>query len=241
MKVGGANQNQKIVANPLRGFILKKMDDSNILSEFNTKDVKEFTKEFTKLMCIVSEIDRYYGEADESLDVLIPNLEISIKKFNKKYPGIRINTKKTTTNFKLRLFIKEHNIKEFFANVVSRISGLNSVGNSGFNQVVIDDTEKIAKFLDFSLDKIYMVYIDKGGSTIPIIASISKKEKMIELICESSDFSDKDSPLIKMFTFYAVKNINRKINVYEHLLTFGFTNLLDEIEKREWSDKWKKI
>lgn len=215
------------------------MANNDILAEFNPSDIANFKKDFTQMIKVGAEIDRYYEEAQHDLDTLIPKFEKLIEQFNKKYKGIKIKTKKTIDNFKVRLFLKVNDIKEFFANSASKIPGLKSVGRTNFNQVDISDAEKFARFLDSLLDKIFISYIDPESGTSTIAAEFDRNEKMIELIYEPVEIMNENSAGFKICAFYALKEgCNRKIEVYGDAATFGFTNLLDEIEKREWYDKF---
>ena len=215
------------------------MVNNNILNEFSLADINIFKRDFIQLIKVGAEIDRYYGEAQHDLDFLIPKFEKLTEQFNKKYKGIKIKFKKSIDNFNLRVLIKAHDIKEFFAESASRIPGLRAVGRTGFNQVDISETDKLAKFLDSLLDKIYISYLDAETGTSTVVAILDRKEKMIELIYNPSEIMNENSSALKICSFYALKNgFNKKIEIYGDATTFGFSNLLDEIEKREWYDKF---
>ena len=191
------------------------------------------------MMKVGAEIDRYYGEAQHDLDVFIPKFEKLVEKFNKKYKGLKIKTRKLIDSYKVKLFIKERDIKEFFAKSASRIPGLKSVGRTNFNQVDVADAEKFARFLDSLLDKIYISYLDTESGTSTIAVMYDRNEKMIEIIYNPVEIMNENSAGFKICAFYALKNgIDKKIEVYGDASTFGFYNLLDEIEKREWYDKF---
>jgi len=215
------------------------MANNDILSEFSSSEVNEFKKDLTQMMKVGAEIDRYYGEAQHDLDVFIPKFEKLVEKFNKKYKGLKIKTRKLIDSYKVKLFIKERDIKEFFAKSASRIPGLKSVGRTNFNQVDVADAEKFARFLDSLLDKIYISYLDTESGTSTIAVMYDRNEKMIEIIYNPVEIMNENSAGFKICAFYALKNgIDKKIEVYGDASTFGFYNLLDEIEKREWYDKF---
>lgn len=215
------------------------MANNDILSEFNSSDINIFKKDFTQMVKVGAEIDRYYGEAQHDLDTLIPKFEKLTEQFNKKYKGIKIKNKKTIEDFKVRLFIKVKDVKEFFAESASRIQGLKSVGRANFNQVDISDSEKFSRFLDSVFDKIYISYIDPESGTSTIAAAFDRNEKMIELIYNPVEIINENSAGFKICAFYALKQgYDKKIEIYGSASTFGFANLLDEIEKREWYDRF---
>ena len=215
------------------------MANNGILSEFNPLDVNTFKKDFIQMIKVGAEIDRYYGEAKHDLDTLIPKFEKLVEQFNKKYKGIKIKTKKTIDSFKAGIFLKVKDVKEFFAESASKIPGLKSVGRASFNQVDISDAEKFAKFLDSLLDKIYISYIDAESGTSTIAAVSNIREKMIEIICNPVEIMNENSAGFKICAFYALKQgYDKKIDIYGDASTFGFSNLLNEIEKREWYDKF---
>ena len=215
------------------------MANNDILSEFSSSDINNFKKDFTQMIKVGAEIDRYYGEAQHDLDILIPKFEKLAEQFNKKYKGIKIKTKKTIEHFKVALFIKSKDVKEFFAETASKISGLKSVGRTNFNQLDVSDVDKFARFLESLLDKIYISYIDPEMGTSTIAAVLNRNEKMIEIIYNPVEIMNENSAGFKICAFYALKNgFDKKIDIYGDASTFGFSNLLDEIEKREWYDKF---
>lgn len=215
------------------------MANNDILSGFSASDTSTFKKDFTQMIKAGAEIDRYYGEAQHELDALIPKFEKLTEKFNKKYKGIKIKTRKSIEHFEVRLFIREKSVKDFFANSASKIPGLKSVGKTTFNQVDISDGEKFASFLDSLLDKIYILYIDPESGTSTIVAVFNRNEKMIELIYSPAEIMNENSAGFKICAFYALKEgCDKKIEIYGTASTFGFINSLNEIEKREWYDKF---
>jgi len=215
------------------------MASNDILSEFSSSDINNFKKDFTQMIKVGAEIDRYYGESQHDLDTLIPKFEKLAEQFNKKYRGVKIKTKKTIEHFKVALFIKSKDVKEFFAETASKISGLKSVGRTNFNQIDVSDVDKFARFLESLLDKIYISYIDPEMGTSTIAAVLNRNEKMIELIYNPAEIMNENSAGFKICAFYALKNgFDRKIEIYGNASTFGFSNLMDEMEKREWYDKF---
>ena len=215
------------------------MANNDLLSEFSAADINIFKKDFAQMIKVGAEIDRYYGEAQHDLDTLIPKFEKLIEKFNKKYKGLKIKTRKLIDAYKVKILVKERDVKEFFAKSASRISGLKSVGRTNFNQVEVSDAEKFARFLDSILDKIFISYSDPETGTSTIAAEFDRKEKMIELIYNPVEMMNEASAGFRICAFYALNNgFDRKIEIYGDASTFGFSNLLDEIEKREWYDKF---
>ena len=215
------------------------MPNNDILSEFNPADINHFKKDFFQMIKVGAEIDRCYGEAQQGLDNLIPKYEKLAEKFNKKYKGIKIKIKKSIEHFKVRLFVKVKDVKEFFANSASRIPGLRAVGRANFNEIEISDAEKFAQFLDSLLDKAYISYADYDSGTSTIVAIFDRNEKMIELVYNPAELMNENSASFKICAFYALKDgYDKKIEIYGNASAFGFSNLLDEIEKREWHDKF---
>ena len=215
------------------------MANNDIVSEFSSSDINNFKTDFAQMIKVGAEIDRYYGEAQHDLDTLIPKYEKLVEQFNKNYKGIKIRTKKNIDSFKVRLFLKTRDVKEFFAESASRIPGLKAVGRANFNQIETADAEKFAKFLDSMLDKIYISYIDPESGTGTVAAVLDHKEKMIEMIYDPIEIVNENSAGFRICAFYALKNgYDKKIEIYGDASTFGFSNLLDEIEKRQWYDKF---
>src|SRR3989338_1483887 len=130
------------------------MANNDLLAQFSLSDISHFKKDFIQVIRVGAEIDRYYGEAQHDLDIMIPKYEKLAEKFNSKYKGIKIKTKGTIENYKVRLFLNSKDIKEFFAESASKTPGLKSAGKTSHNQAEIADIEKFARLLDSPLDKI---------------------------------------------------------------------------------------
>jgi hypothetical protein len=215
------------------------MANNDILSEFSSSEISHFKKDFIQMVKVGAELDRYYGKAQHDLDAFIPKFEALAEKFNKKYRDLKIKTKKTIESYKVRLFVREKSIKEFFAKTASRIPGLKSLGRTGFNQADVSDAENFARFLDSLMDKIYISYSNPETGTSTIAAAYDKREKMIEIVCTPSEIINEISAGFRICAFYALSNgFDRRIELYGDASSFGFYNLLDEMEKREWYDKF---
>ena len=215
------------------------MANNSILSEFSPSDISHFKKDFTQMVKVGAEIDRYWGEHQNDLDVYLPKFEKLVDKFKKKYKGVKIKTKKSIDSFKVRLFVKSRAIQEFFAESAAKIPGLKAVGKNNFGQIEVNDTDKFARFLDSMLDRAYLSYMDTESGTSTFIAALDSKEKMMEIIASPADIINENSAAFKVCAYYALRDgFDKKIDIYGDAGTFGFSNLLDEIEKREWYDKF---
>ena len=215
------------------------MAHNDILSEYSQQEINHFKKDFMQMIKAGAEIDRYYGEAKHDLDALLPKFEKLAEAFNKKYRGVKIKTKKGIDHFKVKVFVNEKSVKEFFANSASRIAGLKSVGISNFSQVDVSDAEKFAVFLDTLLDKVCISYLDPESGTSTITAVYDSSQRMIELIYNPSELMQENSAGFRICAYYALKQgFNKRIEIYGDASTFGFSSLLKELEKREWYDKF---
>lgn len=215
------------------------MSNGDLLAEFSSGDTAHFKKDFFQMMKVAAEIDRYWGEANRDLDSYVPKFEKLIEQFNKKYKGLRIKTKKSIGNYGTRIFVKSRNVKEFFAESASRIPGLKSIGRTAFNQAEANDAEKFARFLDSVMDKVFITYADNENGTSSFSAVLDRQQKMVELIYTIPEILSESSAVFRVSAFYALKGgFDKKIDVYGNASTFGFFNLLNEIEKREWHDRF---
>ena len=214
------------------------MANNDILSEFDAANIKHFSRDFVQLIKVGLEIDRHYSSSQHNMDSSIPKFENLLGEFNKKYKGIKLKSKKSIEHFKVRLFIEEKSIKDFFANSASKIQGLKSVGKSSFSQIAVSDTEKFAGFLDSLFDKIYISYSDNDGAGT-IAAAFNINEKMIELMYSPLEIINENSAGFKICAYYALKeDYDRNIDIYPDALTFGFTNVLKDSERKEWLDRF---
>lgn len=202
------------------------MPPNDLLSEFSKSDILAFRKDLIQLMHSARETDIYYGEVNSDTDTIAKKFLQLAETFNKKYRGIKIKCEKKVESFDSRIFLKERNIKDFFANCASKIGGLRAVGRSNFNQVDVDDSERFAQFLESLMDKVFLTYVDPESGTSTIAAEHNIKEKMVELLYEFDDLINENSAGFRMCAYYALKNgSNKKVNFYEEAITLGFSRL----------------
>ncbi len=212
---------------------------ADLLSVYNAPDVKEFQRDFVQMVKVGAEINRHYGEARASLDTLIPKYLRLVGQFNIKYKGMEFKARQGIEEFRLRIFIKSNDIKGFFAESASKIPGLKSVGRQTPEQVQVSDAEKFSSFLDSILDKIFLSYIDQDSGVSSLGAVFDRNERMIEIIYTPAEAMNENSAVFRICAFYALKEgIDKGINVYSEANTFGFQNVLNEADKREWYDKF---
>ena len=89
------------------------------------------------------------------------------------------------------------------------------------------------------VDKIHISYSDPESGTSTVTAVLDRSEKMLEILYDIKEIINESSAGFKIAAFYALKEgANKKIDIYGEASTFGFANLLDEVEKRDWYDKF---
>src|SRR3989344_6877913 len=181
------------------------MANDDILAQFNPSDISKFNKELSQILKVGAEIDRYYGKSHHDLDAMLPKFEKLIELFNKKYKGLKLKTRKTVEHCKTRLFVKERDVKQFFADSASKIPGLKAVGRSIPNQVEVSNVEEFARFLDSLLDKIHISYSDPEAGTSTVSAVLDRSEKMLEILYELKEITNENSASFKIAAFYALK------------------------------------
>ena len=212
---------------------------NGILSPYSNSDVNMFQKDFSQIIRVAVNIDKHFGSGNFTVDNHIDKFEKLVEDFNKKYKGVKLKLKKGIDALKVKFFIKQKDVKEFFAESASKIQGLKSVGRNNPNQIMVSDAEQFASFLDTIIDKAYLSFLDVDNGICSFGAILDRIEKMIELQFSPEEVINENSAIFKVCAFYALKNsIDRKIDIHSDALTFGFSNLLNEIEKREWLEKY---
>ena len=212
---------------------------NSILSAYSNSEVNTFQKDLSQITRVAVGIDKHFGEGKFTVDSQIEKFENLIGDFNKKYKGAKIKLKKGVDTIKVKFFIRQKDVKEFFAESASKLQGLRSVGRSNPNQINVSDAEQFAGFLDSIIDKLFLSYLDVDNGICSFGAILDRNEKMIELQFSPVEVVNENSAVFKVCAFYALKSgMDRKIDIYNEASTFGFSNLLNEIEKREWLEKY---
>ncbi|HLG24806.1 MAG TPA: hypothetical protein VI564_07800 [Candidatus Nanoarchaeia archaeon] len=215
---------------------------NGILSEFSQSDINIFMRDFMQILKSGFGIDRVYAHpvlshSGSVIDDSIKQFELAVSQFNKKYTGIKLKTRKMIDSFNVEVFVKERNLKDFFANSASRIAGLKSIGSSPTSMIEVSNAESFSAFIDRMQDKLFVQYSDQQNGSSSINASFGSKEKMVQIIYEQSEITNPNSASFRVSAYYSLKNkFNRKIEVHSEASRFGYYSLLSETEKREWYD-----
>lgn len=212
----------------------------DLLGEFKKKDISEFHKDFSELIRVAFGIDKDYIKSHATLDDYLPRYKSLIKLFMKKYPAISLKIHKTLEEIRLRIFIKgEKNLKDIFTKSTSRIAGLKSIGIDSFDEAQVAEPELIAKALDDIEERLYISYFDPEFGTSTILLRQEKKQKGIEIIYDIKLVSDMNMPEFKLIAYYALKGGYKKnIMFYSKATVFGFHDVITELERREWLDRF---
>jgi hypothetical protein len=213
------------------------MASGGILSEFGDADVTMFKKDMFQMIKVGSEIDRCFANGEEELDNLILKFEKLADKFNKKYANIKIKPKKGLEKYDVKVYIRENDLKSFFASSASRVSGIKSIGITNYNQVEARNSEQFSKFVESLKDHIYISYLGQEG-TCNFEVKFQNDDKLAELIYFTDDLLRENSAIFKICAFYALKEkFDDSIDIYNEASTLGFSNYLNEIENRQFRDR----
>lgn len=215
------------------------MVNNDILSGISPKDIKMFSKDFSQLLRVASEVDRYYGEWKHDLDKYLPKFDDFVKMFNKKYKDIKVKVLKRIDEIRTRVLLNESSMKDLFNNCAARIIGLKAIGTKNFGTADVTETERFTNEINKIKDKLYLTYYIPDMGTYSVFLSKSKNEKMIELHWEIKESVNDVSPDFRICAYYALKDgYNKNIKLYDEGGTFGFTNLLTRKERHEWLQKF---
>jgi len=214
------------------------MANNDILSGISQKDMKEFGRDFSQLLRVASEIDRYYVKWEQDIVKYLPKLDKFINLFNKKYGNIKVKVLKRIDGVDVRILLNEGTVKDIFNNCASRIAGLKSIGTINFGSADVAEMEKFANEIDKIKDKLYLTYYQPEVGIYSVFLSKNKSEKMVELHWEIKESINEVSPDFRICAYYALKDgYSKKIRLLDEGATFGFLSLLSEKEKREWFDR----
>jgi len=213
---------------------------AGLLSGFKGSDLNIFKKDFLQLIRIEFGIDRYYSEANDSIDAYLPKYKSFISLFNKKYSGLKLKLEQKGYEIKLRIFLSEmKDIRAVFQDSASKIQGLKSIGASGFGRASVKEGDKFSKELEEAKNSIYISYYDQETGSNTLVLEYNKKQKLVEIGFDLEAISNEGSPEYKICTFYALKNgFKKNIKLFEKGTDFGFIRLLSDLEKKKELDKF---
>ncbi len=197
---------------------------ADITGELNSRDLKEFGKDFGEVMRVYSGINKEYAMPGKETDRYIDRFRDGLKKFNKKYKNLVINLRATTEKLNLSIFIKDGGVKEVFANVASKLNGLKAVGLKDFGEVKVEEPE-FSDVIEKVKDRLFISYVEQSESSV----YLEQRKDMVELHADE-DIGNPSSPGFKILGYYAVKDMG-KCDVYSILSGIGFMErpILDKV------------
>ena len=215
------------------------MPNNDILGGISSSLLKQFRKEFLQIIKISYELERCYAKGQDSISKDIKAFEDVARQFNKKYRDLQLKLMKNTDALHLKVFANEKSIKDFFANSASKMSGLRSIGLTGFNQADAADTERFTSMLEGMKDAVFVSYSDVASGTSTLAAVFDKKEKMVEIFYKIDELSSGNSADFRICAYYALrKKPDSRIKLEEKLSAFGFLEIVKEDRAHEYYDRF---
>ena len=214
------------------------MADNEILSGISQKDIRAFSRDFSQLLRVASEIDRYYAKWEQDIDLYLSKFGKFAGLFGKKYKNIEIKALKRIDKIEVRVLLNEKSIRDLFNICASRIIGLKALGTKNFGAADVMEAEKIADEISKIKDRLYLTYYMPEMGIYSVFLSKGRNEKMVELHWDKRESVNEVSPDFRICAYYALKDgYNKKIKLFDEGATFGFTEL--PVKKRfgEWLDR----
>jgi hypothetical protein len=212
----------------------------DIIDTLNKREITIFYKDLDQVLRVTTGINKDYGRLDKNLDNYMKDYKKLINLFNKKYPNLNLKFKTTLEELKLDILFKtEKNVKDIFINAASKIIGLKSVGAKNIGTADVADPERFSNEVERIDDKVNISYYDENIGASTILLEFNKKQKKVEIHYNLDTVIEKTSPEFKLIAYYALKDgFKKKIDVFQEGAKFGFLDLLNQEEKKEWVDKF---
>lgn len=208
---------------------------NDILSEFEQKRLTQFKNDFLQLARVSYELDRCYGKGQYEISKDMSKFEALIKKFNKKYIDLKLKITKAAESLHLKVYAHEKNLREFFANSASRISGLKAIGVTGFNQDEVGNTERFSAMIENIKDSVFITYSDMSSGMSTLAAVYDKKERAVEILYQINELYNANSADFKICAYYALrKKVDNRVKIDVDLSAFGFWSIIKEDTRNEW-------
>ena len=213
--------------------------DNTLLASIDKKAINEFRKDLLQMLGIGQGIDRYYTRSDSDLDIYMKKFNSLVESFNEKYKNIKMKAVKKTNEVELKIFLNEKGVKNCFENAASKIIGLQAIGTSNFGTATISNAEAFANQLEKAKNKLYITYYSPQTGTTNVLLQYDKKEKKVELVYDTKEIENEPNPEFQLVAYYALNQpYNKKINLHDEGVTFGFSWISSHVEKAEYFKKF---
>jgi len=213
--------------------------NNTLLGSINKKAINEFRKDLLQMLRVGTEIDRYYAESKQDVDVYLKKFNSLIASFNKKYKNLKLKQVKRITEIDLKIFLNENSVRVCFENAVSKIIGVQSIGISKFGTAVVSNPEDFSKELEKAKNKLYITYYNPQTGTSNVFLQYDKKEKKVQLVYDLKEIENEPSPEFQLAAYYALNSeYNKKINIHDEGATLGFQSWMDHAKKAEYFRKF---
>ncbi|MBI2522887.1 hypothetical protein HYW19_00705 [Candidatus Woesearchaeota archaeon] len=213
--------------------------DSPLLASIDKGAIKTFRKDLLQMLNAAKGMDKYYFEAKHDFHNYLEKFESLVDGFNKKYKGIKLKIAKKTEEMELKILLNEKNVKDCFANSVSKIVGLQAVGASGFGAATISDTAAFSGEVERAKSKLYITYYNPQTGTTNIFLKYDGKEKKVELVYDIEEIQNEPSPEFQLAAYYALSlGYSKKIDLHDEAGTLGFSYIPYPAEKAKFHRKF---
>lgn len=189
-----------------------------VLDKFSEEEIKEFKRDFLLLLKMAVEMDKDFGSANVKFYYNKNHFEKYTEMFSKKYRTLIAKPLFDESEKFFRVFIKEINLRTVFANALSKMEGLRSIGDSDFHGAEVSNAKEMQFVLKKPKKRLYALF--HYGSVI-----LEKTKDGIEIIYGLDTIKDVGGPEFIIACYYAINgDYDRHIDLHEIADKFTFAS-----------------
>ena len=222
-------------------YFMKWIMNNSLLGSINKKAVNTFRKDLLQMLRIGKEIDRYYAESHQDVDIYKKKFNSLMNEFNKKYKNLKLKIVKKPNVINLKILLNEKSARDCFENAASKIIGVQSIGASKFGTAIVSNPDQFTSELEKAKTKLYITYYNPQTGTTNVFLQYDKKEKKVEIVYELEEIENEPNPEFQLVAYYALNQpYNEKINLHDEGATLGFSHIPGHVEKAEYFRKFDR-
>ncbi len=191
-----------------------------LLSNYFSEDIEAFKKDLFLLMNIVYHLDVQYGSAHDEFDHYFKKFEKFVYDWNLKYKHLIIRIYKKGIRFTVKILVNEQDLKKVLLDAIINIYEIKQINGKpiSVNFLTEKHLRRELKSLSKKLDVVYL----KNGNENSLTLEYDDVYDRIRLVYAKDDMLDETSPEFVICAYYALKQVDKNINLQKYSGDFGF-------------------
>ena len=185
------------------------------------RTARAFKEDVVLLLGLARRHDTQYNAVDPSFDSDKKKISEFIAQFNKKYQGLKVKAEISNYQYRIRIFLNEKSLLDFYKNCAAKIPDLVALGSDTFKPVTLSSGIYPPELTDVG-KQLTCYYRDMFEGSFTVKVNFIR-ENVLELKYLAEEIPNMGSPNFSVCAFYALRDkTDQTIDLKQLAETFSF-------------------